>query len=139
MEGHHSLTSRRRFFGLCAAAGVGSTIFADTLCAMAEGKPEKKVTIEMIDIAADVAGVNVPADKKEALLSKLNEQRPEYDAIRKLHLPNDVPPAFRFDPVTASRFAPATESAPVRVPVGTPDVPAMADREIPKDSAEGGG
>jgi len=133
MEENQSLTSRRRFFGLCAAAGIGSTIFADTLCAMADGKPEEKVTIEMIDRAADLAGVNISADKKEALLSKLNEQRRGYDAIRKLQLPNDVPPAFRFDPVTAPRFAPATESAPVRLPVPTPDAPAIEDGEIPKD------
>jgi len=133
MEQNHFLTSRRRFFGLCAAAGAGSSIFADTLCAMADERPEEKLTIEMIDRAADVAGVNISADQKEALISKLNEQRRGYVAIRKLQLPNNVPPAFRFDPVTAPRFAPASESVPVRLPAAIPEAPGIADREIPND------
>jgi Asp-tRNA(Asn)/Glu-tRNA(Gln) amidotransferase A subunit family amidase len=133
MQNNHSLTSRRRFFGLCAAAGVGSAIFADTLCAMADEKPGERVTIEMIDAAADVAGIHISPDKKEALLSKLNEQRRGYDAIRKLKLANDIPPAYRFDPVTAPRFAPAAESAPVRQPVAASGSLTIADSEIPKD------
>ncbi len=133
MEDNDAFTSRRRFFGVCAAAGIGSTLFADALCAMAEGKPEEKITIEMISEAADIAGVNITANQKETLVPKLNEQRLAFDAIRKLHLSNDVPPAFHFDPVIAPRFAPPTESAPVRMPVAIPDTPAVSDQEIPRD------
>jgi len=100
---------------------------------MADEKPGEQVTIEMIDAAADVAGIHISPDKKEALLSKLNEQRRGYDAIRKLKLANDIPPAYRFDPVTAPRFAPPAESAPVRLPVATSGSLAVADSEIPKD------
>jgi Asp-tRNA(Asn)/Glu-tRNA(Gln) amidotransferase A subunit family amidase len=133
MEPTQSSTSRRQFFRVCAAVGAGSTIFAETLYAMVEERPKEKVTTEMIDHAANVAGVNIPPEKREALLSKLNEQRRGYEAIRKLHLPNDVPPAFRFDPVTSPLFAPAPESAPVRLPVTIAEVPEIANGEVPKD------
>ena len=49
------------------------------------------------------------------MLDGLNEQRDGYDAIRKLHLPNSVAPAFVFDPLppgatvnTAARQGPST-------------------------------
>ena len=107
MERYYSSKSRREFLTICSAAGVGSTFFAETLYAVATGKPEAKITVEMIDQAAALAGINIPPDKKEALLSKLNEQRRAYETIRRLHLPNDVPPAFRFDPLISGHPAPA--------------------------------
>jgi DNA-binding transcriptional ArsR family regulator len=87
---------------------------ADALCAMAGTKSEESITPDMIDQAANIAGVSISPHQKQALLSKLNEQRRGYDTIRKLRLANDMPPAFRFDPVINPRFALATESAPVR-------------------------
>ena len=44
MELMHSFTSRRQFFRLCAAVSAGSTIFAETLYALVEGKSEEKLT-----------------------------------------------------------------------------------------------
>src|SRR5277367_5132039 len=109
MERYYSPKSRREFLTICSALSVGSTFFADTLYGAAAGKPEAKITGEMIDQAAALAGINIPPDKREALLSKLNEQRRAYETIRRLHLPNDVPPAFRFDPLISGLAVPATE------------------------------
>ena len=49
--------SRREFLTICSAAGVGSTFFAGTLYAVAAEKPEEKMTAEMIDQAAALAGI----------------------------------------------------------------------------------
>lgn len=101
MDRNNSSTSRREFLAICSA-GVGSTFFAGTLYALTAGKPEEKVTVEMINQAAALAGIHISPAKTEALISKLNEQRRAFEAIRRLNLPNDVPPAFRFDPVISA-------------------------------------
>src|ERR1700731_735585 len=132
MDENCSSKSRREFLSICSAAGVGSTFFAGTLHALAIATPEAKVTVEMIDKAAELAGISLAPDKTTALLSKINEQRRAYAAIRRLHLPNDVPPAFHFDPVTTSHFVPS-ESAPVRIAATAADPPAIVDSEVPDD------
>ena len=53
----------------------------------------------MIDQAAALAGVQVSAEQKQMMLDGLNEQRESYAAIRKLDIPNSVPPAYIFDPL----------------------------------------
>ncbi len=55
----------------------------------------------MIDQAAALAGITIAADQKAMMLDGLNEQRAGYAAIRKLQLPNSVPPAYIFDPLPA--------------------------------------
>jgi Asp-tRNA(Asn)/Glu-tRNA(Gln) amidotransferase A subunit family amidase len=132
MDENRSSKSRREFLLICSAAGVGSTFFAGTLHAMAIASPEAKVTVEMIDQAAALAGISLAPDKTTALLSKINEQRRAYGAIRRLHLPNDVPPAFHFDPVTSGHFVPS-ESAPVRIAAKAAGPPAFVDSEVPDD------
>ncbi len=53
----------------------------------------------MIDQAAALAGIVIADEYKAAMLDGLNQQRSGYEAIRKLHLPNSVAPAFVFDPL----------------------------------------
>src|ERR1700733_12771754 len=125
MERDNYSRSRREFLTICSAAGVGSTFFAGSLMALAAEKPEEKVTAEMIYQAAALAGIDMKANQTAALVAKLNEQRRAYGAIRRLHLPNDIPPAFRFDPVTSSESAPPSESAPVRIAVAPSASPAI--------------
>jgi Asp-tRNA(Asn)/Glu-tRNA(Gln) amidotransferase A subunit family amidase len=133
MDRYHSSKSRREFLAICSIAGFGSTFLADTLSGLAAAKPEEKLTIEMIEQAAALAGINLSHERAQLLLSKLNDQRRASDAIRDLHLPNDVPPAFRFDPLISGQTAPANELAPVRLPAALSNSPAIADNEIPKD------
>ena len=133
MERYHFSKSRREFLAICSIAGFGSTFLADNLYGLAAAKPEEKLTIEMIEQAAVLAGINLSAERAQLLLSKLNDQRRAYDAIRELHLPNDVPPAFRFDPLIPGQYAPASELAPVRLPAALSNSPAIADYELPGD------
>ncbi|HTZ90090.1 MAG TPA: hypothetical protein VMA71_07110, partial [Alloacidobacterium sp.] len=83
---------------------MASTLFPGalyTLAAQEQAKPEgtAKITPEMIDAAAALAGVTISAEQKQMMLDGLNQQREAYGAIRKLNLPNNVPPAYIFDPL----------------------------------------
>lgn len=133
MDENYSSKSRREFLSICSAAGVGSTFFAGTLQALTATKPEPKVTVEMINQASALAGINLSPETTEALLSKINEQLRAYAAIRRLHLPNDVPPAFHFDPVTPGQPVPASESVPVRIAAAPGNSPTIVESDVPKD------
>jgi Asp-tRNA(Asn)/Glu-tRNA(Gln) amidotransferase A subunit family amidase len=117
---------RRAFLSTCSRLGLASTLFPGALYTLAaqekagaDAKP--KITPEMIDAAAALAGVIISAEQKQAMLDGLNQQREAYDAIRKLHLPNNVPPAYIFDPLPPG----AKVSTEKREPVYS-KAPAMA-------------
>ncbi len=60
-----------------------------------------KITPEMIDAAAAIAGVTLTAEQKEMMLEGLGRQRDSVAVIRTMKIPNSVAPAFVFDPVPA--------------------------------------
>jgi Asp-tRNA(Asn)/Glu-tRNA(Gln) amidotransferase A subunit family amidase len=104
----------------CTRAGRGSRRLAGLLDPRAalphEGaaggaKPAalEKITGEMIDRAAELAGVGpFTAAQRQMMLGGLNDQRDAYAEIRALNLENDVPPAFVFHPEKAAKDAKAS-------------------------------
>jgi Asp-tRNA(Asn)/Glu-tRNA(Gln) amidotransferase A subunit family amidase len=65
-----------------------------------------KVTVEMIDRAAELAGLGPFTDaQKKMMLEGLNDQRDAYGQIRALKIANDVPPAYVFHPGPAPKPA----------------------------------
>jgi Asp-tRNA(Asn)/Glu-tRNA(Gln) amidotransferase A subunit family amidase len=99
---------RRGFLAACSRAGITSALLPGVLytltaqgqdAAKAEEKP--KITAELLDQAAVLAGVTLSADQKKMMLEGLDRQRESYDAIRALKMPNSVAPAFLFDPLPA--------------------------------------
>ncbi len=68
----------------------------------------------MLDAAAALAGVSLTAEQRSMMLDGLNQQRKSYDAIRALHIPNSVAPAFVFDPLPPGATV-DTENRPMRV------------------------
>ena len=127
---------RRDFLAVTGRFGLASTLFPGILYTLATqaapsaqaqtgptaAEPElPKITPEMIDQAAALAAIVIPADDKAAMLDGLNEQRSGYLAIRKLDLPNSVPPAFVFDPlppgatVNTQREKPVYSKAPANL------------------------
>jgi Asp-tRNA(Asn)/Glu-tRNA(Gln) amidotransferase A subunit family amidase len=97
---------RRGFLAACSQAGIASALLPGvlyTLAAQAQDttKPDEpfKVTPELLDQAAALAGVPLTADQKKMMLEGLADQRGSYAAIRELKLPNSVAPAFVFDPL----------------------------------------
>src|SRR5512142_2755956 len=121
---------RRAFLAICSAAGVGSTLFPGVLWGMvhpaseqqpstpapalaaSEEKKPKKVTREMIDGAAAIAGITVADEYKDMMLRDLNDQVSSYEAIRKLELKNSEQLALSFDPLLPGMKV-ATAKAPM--------------------------
>jgi Asp-tRNA(Asn)/Glu-tRNA(Gln) amidotransferase A subunit family amidase len=94
---------RRSFLSVTGRLGFASTLLPGALYGIAsqaqEKSPDKKITPAMIEQAAALAGVPVSAEQMQMMLDGLNDQRGGYAAIRKLDLPNSVPPAYIFDPL----------------------------------------
>lgn len=107
--------SRRRFLTVSAAAGLGSTMLPGVLLALAtqnasaqtsSDAPDKaaqlpKITVEIIEQAAIIAGVRFTEEQRKVMIEGLTGQRDDVVEIRKLVLPNSVAPALVFDPVPA--------------------------------------
>jgi hypothetical protein len=108
------MIDRRKFVAACSGLGLGSTLFPGVLWVQAQEKGAVKITKEMIDAAAAIAGVAISEDYKQMMLDNLNEQAKGYDAIYALHIGNSVEPALLFDPVVnGAKFE--TERKPERI------------------------
>jgi Asp-tRNA(Asn)/Glu-tRNA(Gln) amidotransferase A subunit family amidase len=105
-----SMPSRREFLTICGGVGIVSSFFVGALHALAAADPKNPITSEMIDQAAEMAGITILPDQKAAMLTQLRDQKVAVAKVRELHLSNNIPPAFRFDPLLAedNRFAPGT-------------------------------
>jgi Asp-tRNA(Asn)/Glu-tRNA(Gln) amidotransferase A subunit family amidase len=120
------MLDRRRFLGVCSAAGITGTLLPGVLWAMAQEKD--KVTKEMIDEAALVADVPIADEYKQMMIDGLNEQIKGYDQIYALHMANAVPPCLVFDPVLPGMSF-ESERRPLRISAA----PAVWSSEIPKN------
>ncbi len=109
---------RRSFLTACSRAGFTSALLPGvlyTLAAQAEGVPAQEspntdqskppmITPEMIDQAAVIAGVGpFTAEQKQMMIDGLVDVNGSCKAIRKLHLPNSVAPAYVFHPMPAAK------------------------------------
>jgi Asp-tRNA(Asn)/Glu-tRNA(Gln) amidotransferase A subunit family amidase len=118
---------RRDFLAACSRAGITSALLPGILYTLASQSAEAqeagtgssghapayaKITPEMLDQAAQLAGVGPFTDEqKKMMLDGLNHQRDGYAQIRALKLPNSVAPAFVFHPQPAAKVV-AKENQP---------------------------
>src|SRR5688500_1828019 len=71
MSSHASLVrERRRFLAVCSTFGLSSTLFPGVLWSLADEQP--RITTEMIDEAAAIAGVSIADEHKQMMLGTLN-------------------------------------------------------------------
>src|SRR5579864_166723 len=134
------MIDRREFVERCAGMGLASTLLPGVLWAQAQAKGAAKITKEMIDDAAAVAGVGISDEYKQMMLDNLNQQAKGYDAIYNLHIPNSVPPCLVFDPVLPgmkfeserqpSRLSKASAIAAPSTPKNLEDVAFASVREL---------
>src|SRR5215831_3794515 len=120
------MLDRRRFLAKFSGMGLGTTLLPGVLWALADGKTE--ITEAMIDQAAAVADVPIPTEQRKTLLETLNERVKAYEEIYKLHIPNSVPPALTFDPVSFS-----TKFESEKRPMKLSAAPAIAARNGSKN------
>jgi Asp-tRNA(Asn)/Glu-tRNA(Gln) amidotransferase A subunit family amidase len=93
------MLDRRSFMKTCSGMGFAGTLLPGVLWAQAVTQGATKITMEMIDSAAAIAGVAISDEYREMMLDNLNDQAKGYQDIYELHIPNSVDPAFIFDPV----------------------------------------
>ncbi len=109
---------------MCSLAGLGQTLLPGALLTLAsqaaaqtspkagdsDAKKQSeggssavfpKITPEMIDAAAAIAGITLTEDQKKVMVEGLSGQRDSVLSIRKLHLHNATAPALVFNPVPA--------------------------------------
>jgi len=120
------MLERRRFLATCSGMGFGATLLPGVLWALADGETE--ITEGMIEQAAVLAGVLIPAEYRKAMLENLNDHAKSFEEIYKLHIPNSVPPALIFIPSTSSTKY-ETEKRPMKISAA----PAIATRGVPKN------
>ena len=118
------MLDRRRFLAVCSQFGLGSTLLPGALYTIAaqaqtEASPSAttppslpKITPEMVEQAAALAGVPLAPDQISMMLDALNQQRDGYSAIRALHLQNSVAPAYVFNPLPPNATVQTQREAP---------------------------
>src|SRR5262245_7560263 len=110
---------RRRVLKVLSAAGVGSAVFGRAILAAVADAP--KITEDMIRQAEWVSGVPVNDAQRKMMLDGINDAGKGYEALRKVPIANDVPPAFIVDPTrivkAEPRMAPSKTSTPPTVPL----------------------
>ena len=117
---------RRHFLAVCSAAGLAGTLLPGALFTLASQAEElqardapnapiaKPITPEMLEAAAALAGVPLTAEQRSMMIDGLTQQRKSFDAIRALHIPNAVAPAYIFDPLPSGAVV-DTERHPMRI------------------------
>jgi Asp-tRNA(Asn)/Glu-tRNA(Gln) amidotransferase A subunit family amidase len=133
---------RRGFLGVCSMVGLGQTLLPGALFTLAtQAKAQSspivgggtvnastdalpKITPEMIDGAAVIAGISVTDEQKKMMLEGLEQLRKSFTAIRDLKMPNSVAPAFVFDPVPGDMVL-DTAKKPLKISAA-PDVKTLA-------------
>ena len=88
---------RRAFLSYCSRVGVAASLFPGVLWALNEEKGP--ITKELIAEAATVSDIKITPEQSDMMVKDLNDVLKDYDAIHALQIPNEVPPAFVFDPV----------------------------------------
>ena len=93
---------RRELFRSVAALGVGTATFHRALAAEA-AKPSKDdkpagVTAEMVKNAEWVAGITLTDEERTRVAGAMTRAVNGFKLVRKLDVPNSVPPALQFNP-----------------------------------------
>ena len=89
--------SRRSFMAWCSAAGLGPTLFPGALWAQSDAG-RNEITVEMIDHAARLAGLDFSADDIAEMLAGIRANLEGFEALRNIGIDQSVPPPLYFNP-----------------------------------------
>src|SRR4051794_17811643 len=100
---------RRELFRSVAALGVGTATFHRALAAEAAQEPKEDkpsgVTPEMVKNAEWVAGITLTDEERTRIAGLMTRAVNGFKLIRKIDVPNSVPPALQFNPTPGNPFA----------------------------------
>ena len=130
--------NRRQLLVLCGSAGITSSLFPGVLLGMLHAQAAQapaeahdaypKVTPEMLDAAAAVAGLQLTPEQRAMMLEGVTQQRDGLKQIRAMKLSAAVAPAMIFDPRPAHFSPPAQPAVQMRMSTA-PDVSGLAGNE----------
>lgn len=89
--------------------------------------PKKTITADMVAIASKLFDLEFTAAERDSMLDNLNNARTNYEALRKIDLPNDVAPALYFNPLPAGFTMPTGPSSFKASPPSNVTVPRNRD------------
>jgi len=92
--------NRRWFIGYFSSLGLGAALLPGAMTAVAQDAA--KITPEMVEAAATLAGMSFPPEAVKRIVDSLNGRNSpltRYETIRKMNITNSVPPAIVFNPV----------------------------------------
>ncbi|HXR98625.1 MAG TPA: amidase [Terriglobales bacterium] len=121
---------RRRFLAAFSTLGISSTLLPGLLWAKVVSGEAVTITPEIVDQAAELAGIEIPANDRDQIVRAMEGQMRSLDSVRKMPLANSDPPALIFSPVLAGM---TFETA--RRPVRLAPVPAVATPKNIEDVA----
>ena len=111
MDPHPSTgLDRRSFMAWFSAMGLGGSLLPGILWARMQEAP---LTREVVADAERLAGLTFTDLERDMMLEGLEENRTAYHRLREAPIPNEVPPAVRFDPQLPGT-APQVEDRPFR-------------------------
>ncbi len=90
---------RRRFLAYFASAGLSSTLLPGVLWAQAQEQPAAQISLDMLEKAERIAGLELTREEREMLLDGVNHHLADYQQLRQIPLPNSVVSCLRFSPV----------------------------------------
>jgi Asp-tRNA(Asn)/Glu-tRNA(Gln) amidotransferase A subunit family amidase len=88
---------RRRFLAAFSAAGVSSTLLPGVLWARVQEQGASKVTLDMLNDALAISGLDFSEEDKKQILNNLNPNR--YDELRKVAIHDTVAPPMYYSPL----------------------------------------
>lgn len=89
---------RRSFLAWCGSAGLGATMFPGALWAQSDGG-QAEITLEMIDHATRLAGLEFSADELGDMLNGIRNNLAGFRSMREIGIDQSVPPPLYFNPV----------------------------------------
>src|SRR5436190_16713495 len=92
--------TRRRFMSTFAATSLSATLMPGVLWAKMQDAGASKVTLPMVTEALKLSGIELPEDEKTNIVDSANRNLTSIEAIRKVHIPNDVSPPFHISSIT---------------------------------------
>ena len=97
------MLNRRQWVRTLAGLGIGTVTFQRALATQATTQPPTatSVTAEMIQQAEWIAGVTLTEEERKRLAAAMTRQLRSFEQLRKVSVPNHVPPALVFQPIGA--------------------------------------
>lgn len=89
---------RKRFLAACSAVGLGGPLLPGIL--WAEAQDAGRITVEDLARAERLAGLSFTEEQRQTMVEGLRRNLRSYESIRERDIPNEVPPALRFEPAS---------------------------------------